>query len=430
MTKNYQTQTTREVTASPEQLIVELTEIAGAVQEGLLALAVATGMQVMTTMMETDVTAICGPKGRHNPQRTAVRHGSEDGSVTLGGRRVPVRRPRVRTANGAEEVAVPTYELFASTEILGRLAMERMLAKLSARRYGAGLEPVGETIEATATATSKSAVSRRFVTATEKALGELLSADLSGLDLVALLIDGVHFADHLCVVALGIGLDGTKHPLGVAEGDTENTTVVRDLLADLRERGLDTTRPMLCVLDGAKALTKAVTAVFDHPVIQRCQLHKIRNVTAKLPDALASTVAKKMRVAYHDPNALAAQATLEELARQLATSHPGAAGSLREGLAETLTVTRLGVPPTLARTLRSTNPIESMIEISRDHSTNVKRWRDGQMVLRWCAAGMVEASKQFRRVNGFMHLPALRKALEAHVAAGLTPIDYNKEDAA
>jgi putative transposase len=430
MTKNYQTQTTREVTASPEQVIVELTEIAGAVEEGLLALAVATGMQVMTTMMEADVTGICGPKGRHDPQRSAVRHGSEDGSVTLGGRRVPVRRPRVRTADGAGEVAVPTYELFASTEILGRLAMERMLAKLSARRYGAGLEPVGEAVEARATSTSKSAVSRRFVTATEKASGELLSADLSSLDLVALLIDGVHFADHLCVVALGIGLDGTKHPLGVAEGDTENTTVVRDLLADLRERGMDTTRPILCVLDGAKALTKAVTAVFDQPVIQRCQLHKIRNVTAKLPDALASTVAKKMRVAYHDPNALAAQATLEELARQLATSHPGAAGSLREGLTETLTVTRLGVPPTLARTLRSTNPIESMIEISRDHSTNVKRWRDGQMVLRWCAAGMVEASKQFRRVNGFMHLPALRKALEAHVAAAVTPIDYNKEDAA
>jgi putative transposase len=430
MTKNYQTQTTREVTASPEQLIVELTEIAGAVEEGLLALAVATGMQVMTTMMEADVTGICGPRGRHNPERTAVRHGSEDGSVTLGGRRVPVRRPRVRTADGAAEVAVPTYELFASTEILSRLAMERMLAKLSTRRYGAGLEPVGETVEATATSTSKSAVSRRFVTATEKALGELLSADLSRLDLVALLIDGVHFADHLCVVALGIGLDGTKHPLGVAEGDTENTTVVRDLLADLRERGMDTTRPILCVLDGAKALTKAVTAVFDHPVTQRCQLHKIRNVTAKLPDALGSTVAKKMRVAYHDPNALAAQATLEELARQLTTSHPGAAGSLREGLAETLTVTRLGVPPTLARTLRSTNPIESMIEISRDHSTNVKRWRDGQMVLRWCAAGMVEASKQFRRVNGFMHLPALRKALEAHVAAAVSPIDYNKEDAA
>jgi transposase-like protein len=430
MTKDYQTQTTREVTASPEQLIVELTDIAGAVEEGLLALAVATGMQVMTTMMEADVTAICGPKGRHNPERTALRHGSEDGSVTLGGRRVPVRRPRVRSADGAAEVAVPTYELFSSTETLGRLAMERMLAKLSARRYSAGLEPVGEAVEATATATSKSAVSRRFVTATEKALGELMAADLSSLDLVALMVDGVHFAGHTCVCALGIAIDGTKHPLGLVEGSTENATLVTELIVDLRERGLDVTRPILAVLDGSKALRRAVLDVFDHPVIHRCQLHKIRNVTDKLPEALASTVGKKMRVAYHDPNALAAQATLEELARQLAKSHPGAAGSLREGLAETLTVTRLGVPPTLARTLRSTNPIESMIEISRDHSTNVKRWRDGQMVLRWCAAGMVEASKQFRRVNGFMHLPALRKALEAHVAAGVTPIDYNKEDAA
>jgi putative transposase len=431
MTKDYQTLTTGEVTASPEQLIVELTEIAGAVEEGLLALAVATGMQVMTTMMDADVTAICGPKGRHNPERSAVRHGSEDGSVTLGGRRVPVRRPRVRTADGTGEVAVPTYELFASTEVLGRLAMERMLAKLSTRRYGAGLEPVGETIEATATATSKSAVSRRFVTATEKALGELMTADLSTLDLVALMVDGVHFAGHCCVVALGIGIDGAKHPLGLLEGSTENATLVTELIVDLRERGLDVTRPVLAVIDGSKALRRALLDVFDHPVVHRCQLHKIRNVTDKLPDALASTVAKKMRVAYHDPNALGAQATLEELARQLAKTHPGAAGSLREGLAETLTVTRLGVPPTLARTLRSTNPIESMIEISRDHSTNVKRWRDGQMVLRWCAAGMVEASKQFRRVNGFMHLPALRKALEAHVAAAaVSPIDYNKEDAA
>jgi putative transposase len=430
MTKDYQTQTTREVTASPEQLIVELTEIAGAVEEGLLALAVATGMQVMTTMMEADVTGICGPKGRHNPERTAVRHGSEDGSVTLGGRRVPVRRPRVRTAGGAAEVAVPTYELFSSTEILGRLAMERMLAKLSARRYGAGLEPVGETVEATATAISKSAVSRRFVTATERALGGLMTADLSSLDLVALMVDGVHFAGHTCVCALGIGIDGTKHPLGLVEGSTENATLVTELIVDLRERGLNVTRPILAVLDGSKALRRAVLDVFDHPVIHRCQLHKIRNVTDKLPDALGATVAKKMRVAYHDPSALAAQATLEELARQLAKSHPGAAASLREGLIETLTVTRLGVPPTLARTLRSTNPIESMIEISRDHSTNVKRWRDGQMVLRWCAAGMVEASKQFRRVNGFMHLPALRNALEAHVAAAVTPIDYNKEDAA
>ena len=430
MSKDYQTMATREAIASPEHVVIAMTEIAGAVEEGLLALAVATGMSVMTTMMDADVTALCGPKGRHNLERRAVRHGSEDGSVTLGGRRVPVRRPRVRRADGSAEVAVPTYELFSSTEILSRLAMEKMLAKLSTRRYGAGLEPVGEAVEATASATSKSAVSRRFVAATEAALGELMHAELTELDLVALMVDGVHFAGHCCVVALGIGIDGTKHPLGLVEGSTENATLVRDLIVDLRERGLDTTRPILAVIDGSKALRRAILDVFDHPVIARCQLHKIRNVTDKLPDGLASTVGKKMRAAYHHTNALAAEAELEDLARQLAKTHPGAAGSLREGLAETLTVMRLGVPPTLARTLRSTNPIESMIEIARDHCTNVKRWRDGQMVLRWCAAGMVEASKQFRRVNGFMHLPALRKALENTIAEGVAPIDYNQEDAA
>jgi putative transposase len=189
-------------------------------------------------------------------------------------------------------VRVPAYELFASTDVLSSMVLERMMAKLSTRRYQAGLEPVGAQVESTARSTSKSAVSRRFVAATETALAGLLAADLSELDLVALMIDGVHFADHLCVVALGIGIDGTKHPLGLAEGDTENSTVVRDLLADLRDRGLDTTCPILCVLDGAKALVAGVKAVFDRPVIQRCQLHKLRNVEAKLPNALASTVAK------------------------------------------------------------------------------------------------------------------------------------------
>jgi hypothetical protein len=342
----------------------------------------------------------------------------------------PVRRPRVRSADGAAEVAVPTYEAFSGTELLGRMAMEKMLAKLSARRYGAGLEPVGEAVEAQAGATSKSAVSRRFVAATEVALAELMAADLSALDLVALMVDGVHFAGHCCVVALGIGIDGTKHPLGLVEGSTENATLVTDLIVDLRERALDATRPVLAVIDGSKALRRAILDVFDHPVIARCQLHKIRNVTDKLPDELASTVAKKMRAAYRNTNALAAEAELEDLARQLTKTHPGAAGSLSEGLAETLTVMRLGVPPTLARTLRSTNPIESMIEIARDHTSNMKRWRDGQMVLRWCAAGMIEASKQFRRVNGFMHLPALRKTLEKTTAEKVTPLDYIEQDAA
>ncbi len=424
MKKDYQTKAAPAATdelTMPDTVTLAMGELADTVREGLLAIAVGAGLQVMQVMMADSVTAVCGPKGRHDAERAAVRHGQEDGSVTLGGRRVPVRRPRVRSAGGAAEVAVPAYELFASTELLGEMALERMMAKLSTRRYSAGLEPVGTAVEATARSTSKSAVSRRFVAATESALATMLAADLSGLDLVALMIDGVHFADHLCVVALGIGIDGTKHPLGVVEGDTENTTVVKDLLAGLRERGLDTTRPILCVLDGAKALVGAVRAVFDHPVVHRCQLHKVRNVESKLPKSFASTVARKMRAAYHDPDALAAEAALEALARDLEKKHPGAAGSLREGLFETLTVSRLGVPPTLARTLRSTNAIESMIEICRDHSTNVKRWRDGQMVLRWCAAGMGEAYKQFRRVNGFLHLPALRTALEAHVSGTVSP---------
>jgi len=256
-------------------------------------MAVAAGLGVMTALMEESVTAVAGPKGKHQPGRRAVRHGSEDGSVTLGGRRVPVRRPRVRAVDGSGELPVQAYELFSSTDLLGAMAMERMLAKLSCRRYQVGLEPVGAEVSARAWSTSKSAVSRRFVKATETALGELLARDLSGLDLVGLMVDGVHFGDHLCVVALGIGIDGVKRPLAVVEGATENTTTVTDLLVGLRDRGLDVTRPILFVIDGAKALCSAVEVVFDCPVVARCQLHKIRNVQAKLPDQVAATVSTK-----------------------------------------------------------------------------------------------------------------------------------------
>jgi putative transposase len=359
--KNYQTEELAAAIALPESVNVAMADIAGALREGLLAMAVGAGLSVMQALMEESVSSLCGPKGKHDPGRGAVRHGAEEGSVTLGGRRVGVRRPRVRATDGSGELPVAAYELFSSTELLGEMALAKMMAKLSTRRYRAGLEPVGSSVDAVATSTSKSAVSRRFVEATEVALAELVDRDLSGLDLVALMVDGVHFAEHLVVVAMGIAMDGTKHPLALAEGSTENATLVTDLLVGLRERGLDVTRPVLVVIDGAKALSSAVKAVFDHPVIARCQLHKIRNVTSKLPEALGQTVAKKMRTAYHK-QALVAQADLEELARQLSKSHPGAAGSLREGLAETLTVNRLGVPPTLARTLRSTNPIVSMIE--------------------------------------------------------------------
>jgi putative transposase len=400
--------------AVPEQVIVSMAGIAESAKEGLLALAVGTGLQVMAAMFAEDTGRLCGPQGRHNPDRAGYRHGSEAGSVTLGGRRVPVTRPRVRATDGSGELRLPSYDLFSSTEILGQLALEKMLAGLSSRRYCAGLEPAGQAVEEAAAATSKSAVSRRFVAATETALAELMSRRLDDLDLVALLIDGVHFGEHTCVVALGIGIDGTKHPLAVEEGSTENATLATDLITGLRGRGLDVTKPILAVLDGAKTPTRAVKDVFDQPLIQRCQQHKIKNVRDKLPERLRTVAERRMRQAYHAESALKAEGMLTELAAELDKTHPGAAASLREGMAETLTILRLGVPPTLARTLRSTNPIESMIEICREHSKNVKRWRDGTMALRWCAAGMLEADHQFRRVNGHLHLPKLRATLEDH----------------
>ncbi len=234
--------------------------------------------------------------------------------MTLGGRRVPVARPRGRAADGSGELPVPAYELFSSTELLGRLAMEKMLAGLSSRRYGpVGLEPVGEQVSSTSRSTSKSAVSRKFVAQTETALAELLAADLSGLDLVVLMIDGVHFAQTCCIVALGIDLQGNKHPLALVEGATENATLVTELLVGLRERGLDVTRPILACLDGSKALHRAVTDVFDAPVIQRCQLHKIRNVRDRLPQRLRPGVERRMRAAYHADSALEAEALVDRV---------------------------------------------------------------------------------------------------------------------
>jgi putative transposase len=412
--------------AVPEQVIVSLAGIAESAKEGLLALSAGVGLQVMYQIMNEDVAALCGPRGQHNGDRAGYRHSTGAGSVTLGGRRVPVTRPRVRAVDGSGELHLPSYDLFSSADILGQMALERMLAGLSSRRYPAGLEPVGTAIGARPASTSKSAVSRRFVAATETALAGLMSRRLDDLDLVAFLVDGVHFGEHCCVVALGIGIDGTKHPLSLAEGSTENKTLVTGLITDLRDRGLDVTRPVLAVIDGSKALAAAIRAVSGKPVIQRCQEHKLRNVIDKLPDRLRQVTQRRMRQAYHAASALQAEGQLAELAAELDKTHPGAAASLREGLAETLSILALGVPPTLARTLRSTNSIESMIGICRDHSRNVKNWRDGTMALRWCAAGMLEAGHQFRRVNGHLHLAKLRAALEHRFTENVSAINNHE----
>ena len=416
--------------ALPEHVTVALAELAGAAREGLLALACGVGLEVMQAVMAEDVVRLAGAKGKHDADRVAVRHGTEAGSVVLGGRKTPVRRPRVRAVDGSGEVAVAAYELFSSTDVLGQLALERMLAGLSTRRYRVGLEPVGTELESASKGTSKSAVSRRFVALTKTALDELLAADLSQLDVAVLMIDGVHFAEHLCVVALAIDYNGTKHPIGLVKGSTENATVVRDLLAGMRERGLVTDRPVLVAIDGAKALASAVKAVFDHPVVQRCQLHKIRNVTAYLPKHQRAFVERKMHAAYRESDYARARSSLVALAASLEVKHPDAAGSLREGLDETLTVLALELPETLARTLRSTNAIESMIGICRHHARNVKRWRDGEMAHRWCAAGMIEAGKQFRRIKGYRQLPALRDALARHVDVAPDNYDANSKEVA
>jgi putative transposase len=229
----------------------------------------------------------------------------------------------MRAVDGSGEVSVPSYELFTSTEVLGRMAMAKLLAGISTRGWRTGLGPVCEQVERTATATSKSAISRRFVATTETALAELLTRPLAELNLVALLIDGAHFVEHVCVVALGIGVDSIKCPLALVEGDTEKTAVVTDLLVGLRERGLDTTRPILVVVDGAKALPAAVVRMFDHQVVARCQIHKLRNVTDRLPDRLASTVAMRMCRAYYAESALAAEAQLEAVAKELDRTHGG-----------------------------------------------------------------------------------------------------------
>lgn len=382
--------------------------------EGLMAASVAIGLDVLGQMMQSEVAGLAGPKGRHDPDRTHVRHGSEAGSVTLGGRKVPMRRPRVRGAGDESEAVLETYEVAHAEDLLAEHMVGAILAGLSTRRYGAALEPVGAAIEADATGTSKSSVSRRFVTATTEQFVSLMSRRLDDERWLIMFIDGFTFGDHMLVAALGVTADGVKVPLAVAEGTTENKALVTRLLADLQHRGLDVTGGVLFVVDGSKALTKGIPAVFgDNAVIGRCRIHKERNVIGHLPDAEHAWVRAKLRQGWANPDPAAAQTGLEALARALGRKHPGAAASLREGLEETLTVTRLGIDGALLKTVFSTNPVESMIEIIREHASNVKRWRDGEMTLRWAAAGMESARSQFRRVKGYRQLPQLAAALEA-----------------
>jgi len=395
----------------PKQVTIALRELAGVAKEGLLAFSVGIGLAVLDELFEAEVVRLAGPKGKHDADRRAYRHGHEQRQVTLGGRRVEVNKPRVRSVD-EEELELRTFRTFAKRDLLNEAALGRMLAGLSTRRYSAGLEPVGR-VEARAT--SKSAISQRFIQGTEQKLGELFGRDLSQLDLVAMFIDGVEVAEHCIVVALGVDTDGRKHPLGLWEGTTENKTVCNALFGNLIERGLHVEQPRLFVIDGGKAIRAAVISTFGtYAVIHRCREHKRRNVLEHLPQTERMFVSRKLNKAWSEPDARRAEAQLRVLAKQLETKHPGAAASLLEGLEETLTVTRLGLSGSLLDTFKSTNPIESMISIARDVTGNVKRWKNGKMVVRWMAAGLLDAEKRFRRVKGCRDMPMLRVALRRH----------------
>jgi transposase-like protein len=394
--------------ARAEQLWLRLP---GLVREALYDTVIGAGLVCVEEALEAERVALCGERYAHLSERQALRAGHVASSLVLGGRRVEVSRPRVRSVAGGE-LRLPSWQAWSARDPLYQRAVEQMVLGVSTRRYARSLEPLPAAV--TVRGTSKSAVSARFVYGTERKLAELMRRELGGLPLVALLIDGVYFAEHVVLAAVGVDERGVKHVLGLREGATENASAVRALLAELVERGLDINRSLVIVIDGAKALHKAVVEVLGpYALIQRCREHKKRNVTEALPERLRAAVRAAMNQAYATRDPRRARRLLDHLARRLEHQHPGAAASLREGLEETLTVMRLGLPENLERVLSSTNLIENLFSRVRAIGRRVKHWQSGTMVLRWTAAGVLEAERGFRKLMGHRAMPDLVAALRA-----------------
>jgi putative transposase len=401
----------------PLEATVALAEVAGAIKDGLMAFASATGLVVINQMMAAELTGRIGEKHAKIPaaERVGNWHGTTKGPLVLGGRTVTTERPRGRSTEGTE-IELDTWKAFSATDLLNSLVVERMLAGVATRRHVDVAEPVGEDLDARSKSMSKSAISRRFVAATKTALSELMARSLADLDVAALMIDGLDVAGQCVVVALVITTKGTKVPVGLWLGDTENKTVVTALLADLVARGLDTDSGVLCVIDGAKALAAGIKKVFgDSAVVQRCTLHKRRNVEGHLPKELGATIDTRLALLFARSDAKKGLDAAKRLATELEAEHPDAAASLREGLDDMFTVARLGIGGTLAKTLTNTNCIESMISIAKRTTGRVTHWKDGSMKKRWTAAGMLEAERSFRRVRGYKAMPKLVEALRREV---------------
>jgi putative transposase len=376
------------------------------------------GVAVLEQMLEEDAEQLAGPRHGRHPERAGRRWGATTGKIGFHGGKVDVRRPRIRSLAG-REVPLPNWQAAQAEDWLGRWAMNLMLINVSTRKLRRAVRlPEGDLSAAPGDGTSKSAASRRFVALSAQRMAEWMSSDLSQLDLVAIQIDGLHVDDDLVLIAaLGIDTDGNKHPLGLMEGATENAAVVQALIDNLIERGLDPAVCRLFIVDGAKALSKAIRRTFGaHTPIQRCQIHKARNVIERLPKPLHACVRKALRQAWEIDDADKAERLVRNLARRLEGEAAGVAKSILEGLDEMLTVNRLGLPLELRRALACTNAIENMMGTVRRVCRNVKRWRNAEMALRWTAAGMMEAAKGFRRLKAYKQLPVLKAALLAHQA--------------
>jgi putative transposase len=392
------------------QVPLPLLDVLTDTRTAFFGLCLDAGQQVLRAMMEEDRERLCGPKHVPNPQRRAHRGGSARGEVTLGGRRILVPRPRVRSLDG-HEVALPSFTYAAGRDPLDARTLEAIAIGVTTRKYRRGLDPLPEGTRERAV--SKSSVSRRFVALTSAQLATWLARPLDDLDVRIIFIDGLHFRDHVILLALGVDSHGQKHVLALHEGTTENATVGKALLADLRQRGLDLDRPMLFVIDGGTGLRKALRDTCGATaIVQRCQVHKRRNVLEHLPETMRPRVRRVLDEAYGLEDAALAKRRLEQLAAGLAATHPGAAASLREGLDEVLTLQRLGVTGALYRTLRSTNAIENLNGLVGHFARHVRRWRDGRMLVRWIATALQEVRRSFRRVRGHRELAALIRVLD------------------
>jgi len=379
------------------------------VRENLREFVFEQGMVALHSVLEEERSLLCGAPYERG-KRASRRAGSAPGELVLGGRKVAVKRPRVRDAEG--EVMLDSYRYFSESDPLQARALEQMVVGVSTRKYQRSLEDVPAAMDPRST--SKSAVSRRFVAATKRQLKTCLEASLEDLDIKAVMLDGIHLAKHLVVIAVGIDSDGCKHVLGFWEGSTENTEVCVSLVSDLVRRGLDSQKSTLFVIDGGKALRKAISLVFGtRAVVQRCQIHKMRNVVGHLPKELQPSVRQTMREAYASRSYKTALARLRRLASSLSEEHPGACASLKEGLEETLTITHVGLTKNLERSLCSTNIIENLNGSIRHMTRRVKTWKTGTMALRWVATAVFEAKKKFRRLRGYKNMFRLVQYLEA-----------------